>query len=883
MYKVNNKKCINNLAFKSFKANKTRNIVAIIAIALTTLLFTSVFTIGAIFIHSYEQYNFKLVGGYAHGSIKNVSYEDIEILKEHSLIDSYGVSQYLGELDGEKFAKTSNEIKYIDPGYAKFTYTEFIEGGLPKENTKEIAADTNVLHLLGVEPVIGSEIKIDYTTINGKKISDTFILSGYFEPKDSAFQIAFLHPARSYVEKVIAENSSSDSNSIYGQIDMEVLLSSSYNIEKDIQTILEQSGFQYSDETLENYRDYGVNFGYTSSQVAENFDIGTIMFSAVLFLLFIVSGYLIIFNVFKISVTNDIRFYGLLKTIGATSAQIKRIIYKHAWLLALIGIPIGLILGYIVGCAIAPMIMTMVSFEFMGFTANPLIFVGGTVFSAFTLMISYKTPAKIASKVSPIEAMRFTEIKATKKNVRKKRRMTPFNIAMANMTRAKGKLIFVVISLSLSILILQITVMFTNGFDMDKYLQMQSSSDFLVAHTDYFNYSAYSNKSAIGEVDAAMLKAVEGVENSSEVYGVDGGEMLVFDVTNGDNENITLYAMNNTALEKLNFIDGDIGEGIIAEGIIAEGIIALYSEDDYGNVRPESGSSEVGDKIDLRFVEDWVMVEDTQALEETKELLDEMYSKYENDEEALEKALEEIDFSNIEPIYTYDLIKYTDKNFEVVATATIPNSMSYRHFTNTEYYILPYELFPQAEICLFLMNLGLDVSDDKIAEVDSFIKNYTEQINPTLNYESRESLAEGFAGFKNIFLTVGMFLSLIIGFIGILNFFNVVLTSITMRKKEFAIMQSIGLTGKQLKQTLIFESISYIILTGILTIVLALTTMPMVSNVISGVFWFFTANFTITPMLITLPIMLIIGISIPLVIYKMISRISVIDRLREIS
>ncbi|ONI38341.1 hypothetical protein AN639_01840 [Candidatus Epulonipiscium fishelsonii] len=66
MYNVNNRKCINELAKNSFKANKTRNIVAIIAIALTTLLFTAVFTIGSILIHSYEQSNFRQVGGMQH-------------------------------------------------------------------------------------------------------------------------------------------------------------------------------------------------------------------------------------------------------------------------------------------------------------------------------------------------------------------------------------------------------------------------------------------------------------------------------------------------------------------------------------------------------------------------------------------------------------------------------------------------------------------------------------------------------------------------------------------------------------------------------------------------------------------------------------------------
>mgnify|MGYP002508837853 CR=1 FL=1 len=72
-------------------------------------------------------------------------------------------------------------------------------------------------------------------------------------------------------------------------------------------------------------------------------------------------AYLIIYNVFQISVTNDIRFYGLLKTIGTTGRQIKRMIRQQALLLSLVGIPIGLLLGFVAGNILAPVIMAYLS------------------------------------------------------------------------------------------------------------------------------------------------------------------------------------------------------------------------------------------------------------------------------------------------------------------------------------------------------------------------------------------------------------------------------------------------------------------------------------------------------------------------------------------
>ena len=101
----------------------------------------------------------------------------------------------------------------------------------------------------------------------------------------------------------------------------------------------------------------GVNWGYTGAKMAENMDPATLAALAAVLLLIVFTGYLIIYNVFQISVTNDIRFYGLLKTIGTTGRQIKALLRQQALLLSCIGIPIGLVLGWMVGGLLAPMVI----------------------------------------------------------------------------------------------------------------------------------------------------------------------------------------------------------------------------------------------------------------------------------------------------------------------------------------------------------------------------------------------------------------------------------------------------------------------------------------------------------------------------------------------
>ncbi|MDE6319787.1 MAG: ABC transporter permease, partial [Lachnospiraceae bacterium] len=83
---VSNRKCIRRLSVASFKAAKVRNIITIAAIALTTILFTVIFTVAMSIKHGFEQSNFRMAGGYNHGSFKFLTEEQFEELKDDPLI-----------------------------------------------------------------------------------------------------------------------------------------------------------------------------------------------------------------------------------------------------------------------------------------------------------------------------------------------------------------------------------------------------------------------------------------------------------------------------------------------------------------------------------------------------------------------------------------------------------------------------------------------------------------------------------------------------------------------------------------------------------------------------------------------------------------------------
>lgn len=133
----------------------------------------------------------------------------------------------------------------------------------------------------------------------------------------------------------------------------------------------------------------------------------------------------------------------------------------------------------------------------------------------------------------------------------------------------------------------------------------------------------------------------------------------------------------------------------------------------------------------------------------------------------------------------------------------------------------------------------------------------------------------------SLIITIGGALSIIIGLIGITNFVNSVLTSIITRRKELAMLQSIGMTGKQLKKMLSFEGLYYAAGTVVASIVFGSLVSVIIVRAISNSIWFFTYKFVIFPMFVIYPFLIALTVIIPAIIYRKIAKTSIIERLHQ--
>lgn len=881
---VPNRSCIRRLSLRSLLANRTRNIVAVLAIALTAVLFTSLFTIALSINEGIQQNNFRQAGGWSHGTFKYLTEEQFEELKDDPLIDQWGLRRFLGMPTQAPFNKSHVEIGYSDANRAHWSYCDPVEGRLPQEGTNEAATDTHVLELLGVKPEIGAEFTVTFG-VDGHETTQTFTLCGWWEYDEAVVANHILVP-ESRVDTILAEVGviPPGSDGMTGSWNLDVMLEhGARSIASDLEEILESHGFQ-SESVGENYISTGVNWGYTGAQLSDKLDPTVVAIIVGVLALILLTGYLIIYNVFQISVAGDIRFYGLLKTIGTTPRQLRRIIRTQALLLSLIGIPIGLLLGWLLGGVLTPVIVARLDGVTTVVSVSPLLFVGAAAFALVTVLISCRRPGRLAGKVSPVEAVRYTEGKALKQKRKRNGKGVSFlSMAWANLGRSRGKTFITVLSLTLAVVLLTLTVTFTGSFDMDKYVSSFTASDFILADAGQFQTGGdgFNDEMDVPEEVINAVDAQGGITGSGRIYGKTApalefvteeyyrsmwgrwnsqeqlDSMVAFKDRTEDGllaDRVQLYGMDPFPLGYLTVLEGDLSKLNDPDGNY---VAAVYSTDDYGNPDMDSHWARLGDTVTIRYVEEFEYYNPNTG---------EVYGHWENVPEGA--------------AYTERAIKYRDAYYTVAALVTVPSALSYRYYGADEF-IMGSETFIRDTETNSVMYYAFDTTDDANAAMESFLADYTENVNTQFDYESKTTYAGEFESTRSMFLLLGGALSFIVGLVGVLNFFNAILTGITARRRELAVLQSIGMTARQLRTMLALEGLFYTVGAALLALALIVVTAPFVGPALNRLIWFFTYRFTIWPIAVVLPLFGMLGILIPVLSCRAAQRYSVVERLRQ--
>ncbi len=864
MRKVKNNQAIKHLAMKSFAASRTRNIMAVIAIALTAVLFTAVFTVGVGMAQDAEQNLMLQAGSDMHGVIKDVTQGQIEVLKGHPLIKEYGRDLLAADVVANpEFLKRHVELHYVEPNLYPHWFFHITDGRAPKA-ADEIMLDKKSMELLGLEPKAGCKVTLVLEIRRGDEpVSRTFSVSGVID-SSKGMNVGFAIVSEAYLEKYAVEIAkiAEDKGCVAGKTNMDIMFADAKDIQGKLNQVITDSGFSV-DPSSPGFIDSNANWAFLSENTSDPMALGGIVAALVLILL---TGYLIIYNIFHISVIRDIRYYGLLKTIGTTARQTKRILRRQAYMLCVLGMPAGLVIGYFIGKVLLPLVLSAGdstgNHEVM-IAPHPWIFIGSALFTVITVLLSEWKPARIASKVSPVEALHYTEQGRYAKKAKKSTDGgKPARMAFSNLGRNKGRTAIVIISLSLTVVLMNSIYTVTSSIERESFLSKMILCEDLIGNAALWNYDYFPlNETEAMEVSLSesFIAACEGQEGF-----MDGGRIYM--APNGPKIPAETW-------EVPEYIPVD-GKG--APGEYYPNGFMPFNRDEEGAYCTEMHGIE-------RFILDKMTVVEGESDPDTiwEKLCTGQFILYSVDVDDNSRIIE-----NKVKYHAGDMVtlKYADgmvKEYEILSVVKGHSFSLTNRTSNTFPFYVSAEEFKGHFSDAYLMSFLFDVKEGYQKAMHAFLEQYTAETEPAMSFESRETYADSFDGIVGMIAVVGTGLAGIIGVIGILNFINVMMTSVAVRKREFAMMEAIGMTKRQLVFMLSAEGVYYALLTAAFSATAAslfsLTALRMAGEGI----WFINYRFTLFPALCACPVLILFGWVLPRAVWVFRKKEGLVEVMRE--
>ena len=440
------------LAKSRLRYYKSRTILTMIAIFLTTMLLNSVVTSTMGIINMNRQAIIE--SGNQHASFFNLSVEQTEILANHLEVEELAILEIAADIE---YGKMNGSLVYARTvrGGNVDAAGSLLEGHHP-ETADEICGSASFFERMDAEPTIGNQVTISFRP-NG--------LNGLGEIQTKTFTICGLTPSADISELDISDSSIAYSAEISEAFVEEIIPEEERAYRATFRVYGEENSSYYEMETRLNAlaEELGVparyvmlNRNYLYAVLDPPMDvIGVACAIAALVVCFAV---LIIYSIYYVNVISDIQEIGKLKALGAGDKQIRRLFRREGMFCSLIAIPTGLFAGYIVPYAALPYIMGWVRNSAAMLSADverpemfslPLtLLIAVVVFTA--VFVSQLRPIRIATKVSPITAIRYQESSTTQKMRKGYKRIGVGRLGLANLSRNKKRTVVTMLALGLS-------------------------------------------------------------------------------------------------------------------------------------------------------------------------------------------------------------------------------------------------------------------------------------------------------------------------------------------------------------------------------------------------------------------------------------------------
>lgn len=756
MLKNNNNAVITRMARRALTSNRRRNGIMMLAIALSAFMLFTILTVGATWLQMQRIQNIRLNGG------------DFDVLLYGGFTDEQRQTceqnPHIARIGTEGFAAWAESTEYDSTLHSTFIWSdetmwdilhepavEQVRGTYPQTDN-EVMTTQSALQDAGLEGLdVGDSFTMTYHDNNGdhtKKFTISGMWDGYGDTK-------VFYVSKSFFDQSGFTQADYPRGFLYLKFDAPIVTQKTLDaLEQSLQLDKRQRFLVVSELSVE------VLWGL----------LGLIAVTCL-------SAYLLIYNILYLSVSGNVRYYGLLQTIGMTEKQVYRLVQKQMLFLGAIGIAIGLLAGVATSFGLIPSVVKTLGIREadIHITFHPVIFLAAVGIAALTIYIGSRKPAKMATQITPIEALGYRPQTGKKRTHKTGKGKLLWRMAREQLGRDKKKSVIVVAALGicLSFFLCMVTMVQSQG---PRTIVSDAMDSDLIISNDTMQMETQDKWKPL--LDDSFLQGLRQNAGVRAVHPIVNAQIVIpWDADFLEYWMREFYDM---------WMDADYDRADYQQH--PEKYASFLAGIDEQQFETLNATLEQPvDKADFLAGKACIVFENGLQLDKTKTIG--------------------------KPISFYlDGQGDADQVFQMTVQGTT-NDTYYANLLGTTPTLIVSDRFVKGiadHPYVSRVSVLYQEEYDQATETDIMGMMEASPYQKDFNYDSKiESMEEVKAAQGNM-MGIGIGIALVLAFIGMMNYLNASVGNIQSRQVELSVMESIGMTGKQVRQLLIREGLLYV-------------------------------------------------------------------------